>query len=413
MATNRESGEFGSELTGPGSPVGDVRELAERVEYPGPPDDLSVFADPPQIQPKPLPDLPPLPIGYRHELYSLDRDFYSSEASQFRGLLSGPAGAGKTYLAQAWADRHRGSFPGGVVFVNLGGSRPDGRMPLDRVDVLRELLHALVPRGRAVTRSFSERTALAMVAHVTRDRETLIILDDAADVAQIKLLFKLPPSVALLVTSRELLPELVDKHRGSRVLVYPMHDGPERSEFFDQLMRTTEEPIPQPTQTVPVVVYLDSAEHAERVERAVEDVAGAYGLRIIDREPPVVRSWFRRMSAKFEEAGGPATARRLARELDRAVELRAVDQVQAQVDSAQGDAVAKLLTALADTPNAVIQIGSVLLVKVDGIPRVRNLTQAELAYLQRNPELFHDPAAVLHILQEAVETTRAIEQPGS
>lgn len=68
---------------------------------------------------------------------------------------------------------------------------------------------------------------------------------------------------------------------------------------------------------------------------------------------------------------------------------------------------------MADTPNAVIQIGSVLLVKVDGIPRVRNLTQAELAYLQRNPELFRDPAAVLHILQEAVETTRVIEQPGS
>jgi hypothetical protein len=72
-----------------------------------------------------------------------------------------------------------------------------------------------------------------------------------------------------------------------------------------------------------------------------------------------------------------------------------------------------LLTALADTPNAAIQIGSVLLVKIDGVPRVRNLTQAELAYLQRNPDLFRDPAAVLPILQGAVETARAVERPGS
>jgi hypothetical protein len=56
--------------------------------------------------------------------------------------------------------------------------------------------------------------------------------------------------------------------------------------------------------------------------------------------------------------------------------------------------------ALENTHNALIQIGSVLLIKVDGIPVVRNLSQRELAYMEQNPALFRDPAATLQELQK-------------
>ncbi|MBE8518366.1 ATP-binding protein [Amycolatopsis sp. H6(2020)] len=157
------------------------------------------------------------------------------------------------------------------------------------------------------------------------------------------------------------------------------------------------------TETIPVVVYLDNATPAPQVEQALDEVLTEFGLQPVHREPPIVRSWFRRMTVKFDRSGGPEVTRRLLRELDRAVELRAVDQIQAQVDAAQGDVVAKLLTALADTSNALIQIGSVLLIKVEGVPVVRNLTQTELAYLQRNPQLSQDPAACLRVLQHMVD----------
>jgi hypothetical protein len=55
--------------------------------------------------------------------------------------------------------------------------------------------------------------------------------------------------------------------------------------------------------------------------------------------------------------------------------------------------------ALENTHNALIQIGSVLLIKVDGVPVVRNLSQRELAYMEQNPALFRDPAATLQELQ--------------
>lgn len=162
-------------------------------------------------------------------------------------------------------------------------------------------------------------------------------------------------------------------------------------------------PVALGAETIPVVVYLDNEAPAMRVERALNEVLTEFGLQTVHREPPVVRSWFHRMTAKFERPDGPEVTRRLMRELDRAVELRAVEQIQAQVDAAQGDVVAKLLTALADTANALIQIGSVLLIKVDGVPLVRNLTHAELAYLQRNPQLSQDPAACLRVLQQMVD----------
>jgi hypothetical protein len=46
-------------------------------------------------------------------------------------------------------------------------------------------------------------------------------------------------------------------------------------------------------------------------------------------------------------------------------------------------------------------IGSILLLKVEGALVVRELTQKELAHLERNPALFKEPTALLAALQRA------------
>jgi hypothetical protein len=79
--------------------------------------------------------------------------------------------------------------------------------------------------------------------------------------------------------------------------------------------------------------------------------------------------------------------------------MQALLRGQAQIDAAQGAAVAQLITSLENTPDAIIQIGSVLLVKADGVLAVRNLTQIELAHLERHPDLFRSPAAILDELK--------------
>lgn len=150
--------------------------------------------------------------------------------------------------------------------------------------------------------------------------------------------------------------------------------------------------------STPVSVYVDG-DHAE-VEEALAGVLEAFGLEITDSFPPIRGSWYRAFVTRTKKAAtAPEFTSRIAK-LERALELQAIHRAQAEVDAAQGDAVAKLITALGKSPNAIIQIGSVLLIKVDGVPVVRNLTQIELGHLERNPALFRDPAAALHELQQ-------------
>jgi hypothetical protein len=92
---------------------------------------------------------------------------------------------------------------------------------------------------------------------------------------------------------------------------------------------------------------------------------------------------------------------RIAVELRRATELQMLDIPQSTVDANQGHAVAELRTALNGERDAVIQIGSILLVKADGVPVVRNLTQFELELLQRNPTWLTRPSRILRDLQKA------------
>ncbi|MFC0429963.1 hypothetical protein [Kutzneria buriramensis] len=162
---------------------------------------------------------------------------------------------------------------------------------------------------------------------------------------------------------------------------------------------------------VDVSVYLDVEEAADPVESVLVTVLRKYGFQVHSWGEPIRSSWFRRMRVSINKARQHELTRRLAGDLSRAVELRAVDQAQAQVDAAQGDVVAKLLTALASTSAAAIQIGSVLLIKVDGVPMVRNLTQLELAHLQRNPDLVRDPAACLSALQHAADQAARTAEP--
>lgn len=144
-------------------------------------------------------------------------------------------------------------------------------------------------------------------------------------------------------------------------------------------------------------IFLANGSRHAAVQSALDGVLADHGIVDPRWEDPVKGSWDRRGKAKatVEEL------QRIAIELRRAAELQALDIPQSRVDAAEGDAVAKLLTALSGEPNAVIQIGSILLVKSDGVPAVRNLTQFELAVLQRNPELLTQPSIILLALQDA------------
>ncbi|MFF4191908.1 BTAD domain-containing putative transcriptional regulator [Nonomuraea sp. NPDC001831] len=115
-------------------------------------------------------------------------------------IVTGPPGVGKSTLAAQVAHLVQDDFPDGQLFVNCRGATPE--LPaLTGLDLLGRFLRGLGVAADAVPADLDE--AAAMWRSLLHGRRVLVLLDDAADLAQIRPLLSTPFGTALLVTSRE------------------------------------------------------------------------------------------------------------------------------------------------------------------------------------------------------------------
>jgi DNA-binding SARP family transcriptional activator/tetratricopeptide (TPR) repeat protein len=117
--------------------------------------------------------------------------------------IAGKGGVGKTTLAVHVAHRLRAEFPDGQLYVDLQGAGPD---PVDAGTALTRFLRALGADDEALPTELDERVALYRAT--LTDRRVLVLLDNAADEAQLRPLIPAAPTCAVLVTSRSRLATL-------------------------------------------------------------------------------------------------------------------------------------------------------------------------------------------------------------
>ncbi|NBE84111.1 hypothetical protein GVV04_24725 [Micromonospora sp. NEAU-HG-1] len=142
----------------------------------------------------------------------------TNQTAMMTVLLTGAAGIGKTALAVHWAHRVARSFPDGQLYVDLRG---DGSgQPPSSTEVLAAFLNALGVAGAG-----QPGTPAALAAcYRTRmsGRRTLVLLDNASSVEQIRPLLPGSPGCLVLVTSRENLADLVVRHGARRLELGPL-----------------------------------------------------------------------------------------------------------------------------------------------------------------------------------------------
>jgi DNA-binding SARP family transcriptional activator len=117
--------------------------------------------------------------------------------------IDGKPGIGKSALAIHLAHELAGRFPDGVLYVNLRGAEQQRRGPLEM------LVQSLDTLGVASERIPSDlHTAVAWYRSVLAARRMLVVLDNAADSAQVQPLLPATRGCAVLITSRAQLADL-------------------------------------------------------------------------------------------------------------------------------------------------------------------------------------------------------------
>ncbi|MBY8884656.1 winged helix-turn-helix domain-containing protein [Streptomyces sp. PTM05] len=145
-------------------------------------------------------------------------------------VLSGAPGCGKTALAVRVAHRSAARYPDGQIFLPL--ARPDGA-PRDTASLLHDALHATGAACDAIPPGTEARSALLRAR--LAGRRVLLVLDDAAEPAQVMPLLPGEPGCAVLVTARTELPELTAFH-GAHPLTLGSLPTPAAVELLGQIL---------------------------------------------------------------------------------------------------------------------------------------------------------------------------------
>jgi hypothetical protein len=163
--------------------------------------------------------------------------------------------------------------------------------------------------------------------------------------------------------------------------------------------------------SLPVTIYLRYEAGHELVERAVEDLVGVAGFGIIERDDPVIASWFRRMRAKLGGAARTPVGQAVIEAGVHRADLEFIQRPDAEVAALLLANITPLLATLQPMGDTVIYLGVMLIVKAGGVTLVYKLTPHQQLVLNNAPYLLKAPDKILQAL--GLATADALPAPGA
>ncbi|MFJ9818075.1 BTAD domain-containing putative transcriptional regulator [Streptomyces sp. NPDC101151] len=197
-----------------------------RAQSPAPVTSVDLADTVPPDTPRPA-QLPPLVrgfVGRATELARLeevlDVQLARHRASTPVAVVDGLAGVGKTALALELAYRLKDRFPDGQLFVDLGGTRLQGK-PLTAFEAHAQLLRSLGVDDARIPEDPAGRVTL--YRSLLHGRRMLVVLDDALSADQLRPLIP-PGSSCVLATSRQRLSGLAIRDGAHLIRIDPLSD---------------------------------------------------------------------------------------------------------------------------------------------------------------------------------------------
>ncbi|MGW3343885.1 BTAD domain-containing putative transcriptional regulator [Nonomuraea rubra] len=178
-------------------------------------------AAPDHVKPRQLPGALLVFVGRTRETVRLRSllDPWGDEPPHPFVVICGPPGVGKSALAVHVAHMVRERFPDGQLYVNLRGGTPNVPRPSTH-EIFSRLLRGLGTPDSAIPEDEDE--AAALWRSKLQSGRLLLVLDNAADLAQVKPFISAPRGTAVLVTSRESLTAGDDC---AQVRLHPLSDA--------------------------------------------------------------------------------------------------------------------------------------------------------------------------------------------
>lgn len=158
---------------------------------------------------------------------------------------------------------------------------------------------------------------------------------------------------------------------------------------------------PNALSQLPVTIYLSEENGHQRVEAAIENLLALAGLEVTEKNDPIIGSWFRRMSASASKATQSPAVREAALVAAHAADTRLVLAQDAAVTATLLQNLGPVIASLQPTKDAVIRMGAVLLVKIDWVITIHQLTAAQQALLDHQPRLVTTPHEIIEILSKS------------
>jgi hypothetical protein len=168
--------------------------------------------------------------------------------------------------------------------------------------------------------------------------------------------------------------------------------------------------------TISVDAYLDTddPEKASRAIVALDNVAHILGYSDPVDETIERGSFWRRAKAFIRKGLTSQEFTDRMTKLERAIELRAIYNHQADVDLKVSEAVSQLVASMEGISQACLQVGSILMVKYEDatgpVLITRTMSATEVRALERFPEIQRNPRKAIEALVTATLTLEPVTE---